>query len=271
MIHRYTVFGNPIAQSKSPEIHALFAEQTGRQIEYTRTLADDHNFADAVRSFVELDARGFNITAPFKQDVLALCDSLSAEAEKANAVNTVKIEKNGVLSGHNTDGSGLLMDLRENLALTLNSTRILIAGAGGATRGILMPLLLHAPDQLVIANRTVNKAYELARDFSDCGEITACSYEDIPQGSYDLVINATSASLSDQCPPLPRHCVRESTIAYDLSYGKETEFMRWAREAGSTRCVDGTGMLLEQAADAFFIWENIRPKTRTILSKFRKL
>ncbi len=267
MIHRYTVFGNPIAQSQSPQIHALFAEQTHREIEYTRTLAEKETFITRVQEFVRSGASGFNITAPFKQDILPLCDQLSTAAQRANAVNTVKIASDGTLSGHNTDVSGLLRDLIESNNVRIQAANILIAGAGGATRGILLPLLEQNPEQLVVANRTLSKAQQLAADFSDCGKITSCDYGTPPAGAFDLVINATSLSLHEQKPPLPDGCIGAQTVAYDLSYGKETAFMQWVRKAGAARTLDGLGMLLEQAADAFFIWEDVRPKTRLIAPK----
>ena len=267
MIHRYTVFGNPIAQSMSPQIHALFAEQTHREIEYTRTLAEHATFSESVREFVQSGANGFNITAPFKQDVLPLCNQLDAAATRANAVNTVKVNTDGSLSGFNTDGSGLLTDLRDNHNVELRAATILIAGAGGATRGILLPLLEQQPAQLVVANRTLAKAEQLAVDFADCGEIIACEFGQVPDREFDLVINATSLSLQNQKPALPQGCIGKHTVAYDLSYGKETAFMQWSRSAGAGTTLDGFGMLLEQAADAFFIWEEVRPKTRLIAPK----
>lgn len=267
MIRRYTVFGNPIAQSKSPQIHALFAEQTHRAIEYTRTLAEESTFVTAVREFVDSGAQGFNITSPFKQQILPLCDSLSEEASRANAVNTVKIDSDQKLSGYNTDGSGLLLDLMNNLNIEIKQSSILIAGAGGATRGILMPLLAQSPRRLVVVNRTIEKAIGLAEEFSDCGKIDVSNYTDLTNEAFDLIINATSSSLSGKSPPLDATCVNSNTIAYDLSYGKDTEFMQWARAAGAAKSIDGTGMLLEQAADAFLIWEDVRPKTRLISAK----
>ena len=267
MIRRYTVYGNPIAHSMSPQIHALFAEQTHRQIEYTRSLATEANFADEVRTFVQSGAHGFNITAPFKQLVLPLCEQLSPAATRANAVNTVKVNADQTLSGHNTDGSGLVTDIVDNNAVTIKNKSILIAGAGGATRGILLPLLEQLPSQVVIANRTLSKAEQLTQDFADCGPITSCDYNSLPHTEFDLVINATSSSLSNELPPLPSSCIASHTTAYDLSYGKETPFMLWAKSAGAEKILDGFGMLLEQAADAFFIWEEIRPKTRLIAPK----
>lgn len=267
MIRQYTVFGNPIAHSMSPQIHALFAEQTQRKINYTRSLATEENFADEVAAFVRSGAQGFNITAPFKQLVLPLCANLSPAATRANAVNTVKVNADKTLSGYNTDGSGLLTDIVKNNSVAVRDARILIAGAGGATRGILLPLLEETPKQLVIVNRTLSKAAQLASDFADCGPISGCDYKSLPDGIFDLVINATSSSLSNELPPLPDSCIGKHSTAYDLSYGKETAFMQWAKSASAENVIDGLGMLLEQAADAFFIWEEVRPKTRLIAPK----
>lgn len=267
MIRRYTVFGNPIAHSKSPEIHALFAEQTHREVEYTRTFATLENFVSEVQAFVKSGAHGFNITAPFKELVLPLCTQLSPEAKRANAVNTIKVEVDQTLSGHNTDGSGLLTDIVDNNEVAIKGAKVLVAGAGGATRGILLPLLERLPEQLVIVNRTLEKAEKLATDFADCGSITTCDYRSLPSNHFDLIINATSSSLNNEAPPLPDSCIAGHTTAYDLSYGKQTPFMQWAQTAGAAKVLDGFGMLLEQAADAFFIWEEVRPKTRLIAPK----
>lgn len=268
MIHKYSLLGNPVEHSRSPDIHHWFAEQTQRQVEYTKTLTTENELAGTIRSFFDNGGRGLNITVPFKQAVVALCDQLSPAATRADAVNTIKLESNGTLTGHNTDGSGLLIDLTDNNNIQLNGSRILIAGAGGSVRGILEPLLKQQPAALVIANRTISKARDLANAFRDIGPVTASDYETLDD-SFSLIINATSMSLEGHCPPIPETCINSSTVAYDLLYGKETPFMSWATTCNAASVHEGSGMLVEQAADAFFLWEDVRPKTRLILPKLR--
>lgn len=272
MSHRYTVIGNPIEHSRSPRIHELFAEQTHRHISYTKTLAEiDTNaaetFEDTVTLFFQNGGSGCNVTVPFKQRAAALCDELSEAATQANAVNTISQLPDDRLMGHNTDGSGLVCDLTNNLGLELSGRRILIAGAGGATSGIIGPLLAENTASILIANRSVDKAHKLAEQFSEHGTVESCTYDAIPQQSVDLVLNATSLGLQHQKPLLPDGCIRaQHTIAYDLMYGSETPFMIWAKAQGAT-VHDGLGMLLEQAADAFEIWEGVRPKTRLMRAR----
>lgn len=267
MIHRYTVIGNPIAHSLSPKIHSLFAEQTQRTIDYTRTLSTEETFVKDVQTFIDARGRGMNVTVPFKQTILPMCTSLSPAATLANAVNTVRFLEDGTIHGHNTDGSGLLIDLIENHGLSLEDSEILIAGAGGATRGILGPLLDRNPLGIVVANRNVDKARQLAKTFSSCGSVEACSYAEIPKQAFKLIINATSMSLNAERPDIPTECINAETVSYDLMYGNDTPFMTWSQENGARKVLNGIGMLLEQAADAFFIWEEVRPKTRLILPR----
>lgn len=268
MIKRYTLVGNPVEHSRSPDIHGWFAEQTQRQIDYTKTLAQPETLESTIKAFAAGGGSGLNVTVPFKSDALKICHTLDAAARVADAVNTIKVENDGSLSGYNTDGSGLLIDLTVNNQVVLENSKILIAGAGGSVRGILAPLLSQNPALITIANRTVEKAKSLADQFADRGTLTASSYDDL-DSPYSLIINATSLSLSNSRPPIPDHCVEQTTTAYDLMYGKNTPFMEWAENNGATKILEGSGMLVEQAADAFFIWEEVRPKTRLILPKLR--
>lgn len=267
MIHRYTVVGNPVEHSLSPRIHTLFAEQTQRTIEYSKTLATENNFSQIVDAFFAGGGTGCNITVPFKQRALELCTSLSPAAERARAVNTIKVHADGSLCGHNTDGSGLVRDLTINHKLELQGATILIAGAGGSTRGILAPLLNENPEKILIANRTLSTAAELAVEFGDLGHVAACEYSKLPRSPFTLVLNATSLSLQGQKPDIPADCIDGHSVAYDLMYGQDTPFLQWTHAAGAAKSVDGIGMLLEQAADAFFLWEEVRPKTRLVLAK----
>ncbi len=272
MSHRYTVIGNPVEHSRSPRIHELFAEQTHRHITYTKTQAAidaeaEETFEDTVRMFFQNGGNGCNVTVPFKQRAAALCDDLSDAARQANAVNTVALTPDNLLIGHNTDGSGLICDLKRNLDIDITDKQILIAGAGGATSGIVGPLLAENPAGIRIANRTVEKALSIAKQFESMGAIEGCTYEDIPETGVDLILNATSLGLQDQKPPLSDTCVvANHTVAYDLMYGKVTPFMAWAKSLGAS-VHDGFGMLLEQAADAFEIWEGVRPKSRLMRAR----
>lgn len=272
MIHRYTLFGNPVEHSLSPRIHTLFGEQAQRRIEYTTSLSSEASFGDDVFRFRDTGAQGCNVTVPFKELACELCDSLDDSARIAGACNTIKFLSDGKLAGYNTDGSGLLYDLKTNIGLSLDGKTILILGAGGATRGVLEPLLSEKPSRLVVANRTVEKAQNLAKQFAGLGDIEALSYDELQASAsvpFDLVINATSASLQGEVPPVPVSVFGSDSCAYDFYYSREaanptTAFTRLAADHHCKEARDGIGMLLEQAADAFFIWQDVRPKTRMI-------
>lgn len=269
-IDHYAVFGNPIAHSKSPQIHSLFAEQMGQQLIYTAELAEIDNFEQRVRDFVNHNGKGLNITVPFKQQAWQLADYLSPRAERAGAVNTLMIEADGRFFGDNTDGIGLVRDLTDNYHIDLNGKRILIIGAGGAVRGVIEPIMNEKPAELVIANRTVEKALQLAADFSDLGKITGCGFEQLEGQTFDVVINATSASLHGELPPLPGGLFNKGACAYDMMYAAEpTVFMHWASEHGATKIFDGLGMLVEQAAEAFKLWRGVQPQTRPVIDAIR--
>lgn len=267
MSDRYCVFGHPVGHSKSPRIHAAFAEQTGEDLAYEAIEASLDDFAGAWRSFIAAGGRGANVTVPFKEDAYRLADVLSPRARRAGAVNTLMLGKRGETYGDTSDGVGLVRDLQAHAA-PLEGARILVLGAGGAVRGVLEPLLAARPATLMIANRTVDKAQRLATGFRDLGETTGGGFDAVV-GPFDLVINGTSASLEGDLPPLPDDLFADDALAYDMMYGAEpTVFLRWADERGA-RTVDGLGMLVEQAAESFFVWRNTRPDTAAVRELLR--
>ena len=269
MTDRYCVFGNPIGHSKSPAIHARFARQTGEDIAYDARLAPLDGFAAAVRDFIALGGRGANVTVPFKEEAFRLCDRHTPRALQAGAVNTLIFDADGI-TGDNTDGAGLVRDLIDNLRMPISGRRILLLGAGGAARGALGPLLAERPAALVVANRTAAKAEALARHFAAAGAVEGCGFAALAGRCFDIVINATSASLGGEVPPLPDGCYAPQALAYDMMYGQgDTPFLAAARAAGVTRLADGLGMLVGQAAEAFFVWRGIRPATQTVLDALR--
>jgi shikimate dehydrogenase len=267
---RYGVFGNPIGHSKSPLIHGMFAAQTGEQLSYEALLAPLDDFAGYARAFF-VAGRGGNVTVPFKEEAYRLADELSERARRAGAVNTLKKLDDGRLLGDNTDGAGLVRDLTVNAGLDLAGKRILLLGAGGAVRGVLEPLLAEQPQSLTIANRTVAKAEQLAREFADLGPVAAAGFDWLSE-PVDLIVNGTSASLAGELPPIEPSLIQPGhTVCYDMMYGKEpTAFNRWAAEHGAARCIDGLGMLVEQAAEAFFIWRGVRPDGAPVLAELRR-
>ena len=276
---RYAVFGHPISHSKSPAIHAAFAAQTGEALSYEAILAPLDDFAGSVRTFVAAGGKGANVTVPFKEEAYRLSTTLSPRAKAAGAVNTLSFTDDGI-AGDNTDGAGLVGDLTRNLGISLHEQRILLLGAGGAARGVILPLLGEQPASLVIVNRSPAKAVALAdqRDFAELAHFLGCqldggSYEDlaaIGEHQFDLVINATSASLSGDLPPLPPGIFAPGALAYDMMYGQgETPFLAFARQQGAARLADGLGMLAEQAAEAFQGWRGVRPDTAAILASLR--
>lgn len=267
----YAVFGNPIAHSKSPLIHAEFARLTGQDMTYQALLAPLDGFPAAVDAFRAAGGRGANVTVPFKLEAFALCgENLSQRAKAAGAVNTLSFGPEGI-SGDNTDGVGLVADIRDNLKFDLAGRRILLLGAGGAARGVILPILSQAPMSLTIANRTAEKAWALAELFSSAeATVTACGLPELAGRGFDLVINATAASLSDQTPDLPEGLYAPGSLAYDMVYGKGlTPFLTQAKEQGAARLADGLGMLIEQAAEAFFVWRGVRPPTRPLFERLR--
>jgi shikimate dehydrogenase len=268
---RYAVMGNPVAHSKSPAIHKLFAHQLGHPVEYSAILVEPGDFRQAVEQFRAGGGKGLNVTVPFKPDAFRLADHLSDRAKLAEAVNTLKFEADGRVFGDNTDGAGIVHDLEINLDVPLRDKRILLLGAGGAVRGVLDPILRHRPKVLVLANRTVAKAKELARAFSAHGKIEASRFEDLKGKHFDVVINGTSASLKGEVPPLPVTLFARGALAYDMMYGdRPTPFMEWAMLHHADKVVDGLGMLVEQAAESYFVWRGVRPETRPVIASLRK-
>ncbi|MEE4185361.1 MAG: shikimate dehydrogenase [Gammaproteobacteria bacterium] len=265
---KYAVIGHPIEHSKSPVIHRLFAEQTGENISYEAIDVPPDELNTAVTRFMTLGGRGLNVTVPHKQNVFNLMDECTERAELAGAVNTVIRLEDGSLRGDNTDGIGLLRDLRDNLGLELEETEILVLGAGGAARGILPPLAELRPDELVVANRTLERAIEIADDLADIGRIKARSYDELEDKAFGLVINATSAGLAGELPPFPQHIIGPHTICYDLSYSmRDTPFVAWAKQRGCSRAYQGWGMLVEQAAESFELWRHVRPDTAPVRAR----
>ncbi len=267
---RYVVFGNPIGHSKSPMIHKLFAEQTGQSLDYSTLLAPLEDFAGCATAFFQ-EGRGANVTVPFKEDAYRLANSLTARAQRAGAVNTLSKLADGSLLGDNTDGAGLVRDLTVNAGFSLTGKRILLLGAGGAVRGALEPLLAEQPASVIIANRTVDKAELLAELFCDLGPVSASGFDWLRE-PVDVIINATSASLTGDVPPIAPSLIEPGkTLCYDMMYSKEpTAFCRWASEHGAAVSMDGLGMLAEQAAEAFFLWRGVRPDTAPVLAELRR-
>jgi len=265
---RYGVMGYPVSHSRSPIIHRVFAQQTGENITYELLEVPPAELENAIRAFQRQGGRGLNITVPHKSEVVRLVDELSDAASIAGAVNTLTIAPDSI-RGDNTDGVGLVRDLRKNHRVPVEGARILILGAGGATRGIMAPLLEERPTTVTLANRTVSKAQALANHFGSMGEVIACRFDDIVLDvDYDLVINATSAGVRGEALPFPTGIITASTVCYDLSYATgDTPFTGWARAQGAARAIVGWGMLVEQAAESFYIWRGVRPDTRTVLKR----
>jgi len=269
MPDHYAVIGNPVAQSKSPLIHAEFSRQTGQDICYDAILAPVDEFAQAVTDFWKQGGRGLNVTVPFKLEAFRISSRVSERAGAAQAVNTLVLEGDGIF-GDNTDGAGLVRDIAANLQFPLAGKRVLLIGAGGAARGVIMPLLEQEPRILVIVNRTPQKAYDLQRRFSSSGKVLAVNYHDLYGEHFDLVINATSASLHGELPPVPAGIFASQSLAYDMMYGKgHTPFLQFAELQGVKNLADGTGMLVEQAAESFFLWRGIRPRTGPVIEMLR--
>jgi shikimate dehydrogenase len=266
MTDSYAVFGNPIAHSKSPLIHAAFAHQTGQDMVYSALLAPLDGFREVVSAFRAQGGCGANVTVPFKEQAYALATRHTPRAQAAGAVNTLKFEADGLL-GDNTDGAGLVCDLVTNLGFSLAGQRILLMGAGGAARGVILPLLEQQPASLFIVNRTADKAIALAQSFGDQRNLSGGGYAAL-SGTFDLVINATAASLAGDLPPLPEDVFAPNALAYDMMYGKDTPFLAFARTHGA-RTADGLGMLVEQAAEAFYVWRGVRPDTASVMQMLR--
>lgn len=267
---RYAVFGNPVRQSKSPWIHAAFARQCEQDMQYRAVQVETDQFAAAAQRFFDDGGRGLNVTLPFKRDAWAFADALSERARRAGAVNTLLRDRDGNLRGDNTDGIGLVRDMVANLGWTICDSRVVLLGAGGAARGVLELLLRESPTHLLLVNRDADKALQLAAEFAGLGAIQAGGYELLQDTQCDLLINATSASLSGELPPLPETLLTERSCCYDMMYAQQpTVFMRWAAQHTAWAVADGLGMLVEQAAESFYLWRECRPQTRSVIAELR--
>lgn len=265
---RYAVVGHPVAHSKSPRIHRTFAEQTGEAVEYRAIDIPAGEFETRVREFFDAGGKGLNVTLPYKEDACRFATRLTRRARQAGAVNTLLREADGSILGDNTDGAGLVRDLTGNLHWDIRGLRVLVLGAGGAVRGVIGPLLEQQPAALVVANRTLSKAQALADAFGP--PVSGCGFDALAGQRFDLVINGTSASLGGELPPLPDTLLADGACCYDMMYGLEpTVFLRWAKAHGAAAVADGLGMLVEQAAEAFFLWRGVRPKTAAVLLQLR--
>jgi shikimate dehydrogenase len=264
---QYGVVGHPISHSWSPFIHGLFAKQTDQALVYRLYDIAPGNFRAQVLEFFTRGGRGLNVTVPHKEAAAELANDLTARADRAGAVNTLVLNPDHTLLGDNTDGHGLVTDLRKNLGLNITHERLLILGAGGATRGVIEPLLSMNPAELVIANRTPERAINLASLFADLGAVRGCGFEDVGSEPFDIVINATAAGLSGSVPNVAGSIVAAHTVCYDMSYSKSaTPFVTWAIEQGCARAHKGWGMLVEQAAESFTLWRGVRPDTEPVLA-----
>lgn len=273
MTDRYAVIGNPIEHSKSPDIHAAFALQTGQDMDYSKVFAPLDGFERTVRTMWENGFRGANVTVPFKLEAYHLADQLTERAHDAGAINTLVFNADGIY-GDNTDGVGLVRDIQQNLNISFQSKNVLLIGAGGAAEGVLHPILEQHPKLLVITNRTLDKALTMVKKVEEQGDfrfvsVNAYAFHDLQGHSFDIVINATSTGISDADLPLPPEIFATGSLAYDMMYGRETPFMSFARKHGAGHIADGLGMLVEQAAEAFFIWRQIHPETRPVIAKLR--
>ncbi len=271
LIDQYAVIGNPVKHSKSPAIHTLFAEETRQQLEYVAQEAALNAFEKTVSAFFQArGGKGLSITVPFKEEAWELATIKTVRAEKACAVNTLWVDAKGQLNGDNTDGIGLVRDLTTNHSVSLAGASILILGAGGAVKGILAPLLQEKPSSITIANRTLSRAQALEASFNDNPLISVSAFEALNH-SFDIIINGTAASLQGKTLPLSPSIINSDTVCYDMMYGAQiTVFNRWAQEHGAQQCIDGLGMLVEQAAEQFFIWRGIRPDTISVLNHLRQ-
>ena len=270
MPEQYAVIGNPIEHSKSPLIHAAFARETGQDMHYGRILGAVDDFAGDARRFFASGGRGLNVTVPFKEQAWELADEHGPAAETAGAVNTLIALEGGRVRGENTDGVGLVRDLTDNHGFGFAGRRVLLLGAGGASRGVLRPLLETGLADLTIANRTAGKARDLAAAGAGQGPVSGCGLDELAGSRFDLIINATSAGLGGGVPDIPSDCLETGGWTYDMLYGDApTAFCRWGRACGAAEALDGLGMLVEQAAESFFLWRGVRPATAPVIARLR--
>lgn len=265
---QYAVFGHPVGHSLSPRIHGLFAEQTGEAVSYEAIEAPIDGFDATVRAFFAAGGRGANVTVPFKREACDFADRRDPAAERAAAANTLRLEKDGRITAFNTDGVGLVRDLEGRLECRLKGMTVVLLGAGGAAAGVIEPLLACGVRRLVIGNRSPGRALSLRDRFATFGPIEAAAMADLPNA--DVLVNATAASLDDSVPELAPGLVDARTLAYDMVYAAQpTAFLRQCRELGARRAVDGLGMLVEQAAEAFRLWRGVMPATAPVLAELR--
>ena len=270
-VDQYGVFGHPVAHSFSPFIHGFFARATGQPMSYRAYDVAPEEFSERVKDFFSGGGRGLNITLPHKIAAVEVAQELTARAAHAAAVNTLALQDDNVVLGDNTDGAGLVRDLCDNLRIVITQRRLLILGAGGATRGVLAPILGLEPAIVVIANRTPERAEALAAAFVDLGVTQGVGFAHVGDTPFDLIINATSASLSGDIPPIPAGAIGPETVCYDLAYGRSAmAFVRWAKQSGCRRAMQGLGMLVEQAAESFRLWRGVRPETAQVLAALRE-
>ena len=267
MTDKYAVVGHPISHSKSPLIHQAFALQTNQDLSYEAIEAPLDGFKSTIERLVNEGYKGCNVTVPFKIEAFKLCKQLTGRAQAALAVNTLFFREGEIL-GDNTDGVGLLTDIEQNLACKLLFKRVLLLGAGGAAHGVIWQIF-NAGATVTVANRTLEKAQQMVSEFAPYGTVIASTLEGLEGKSFDVVINATSSSLADELPPLPKGLFKPNSLAYDMMYGKQTPFLKFAAEQGAKQCADGLGMLVEQAAEAFFKWREMKPDTAPIIAKLR--
>jgi len=268
MTDQYAVIGNPIAHSKSPQIHSQFAKQTRQDLHYDKILGE--KFDEDVRAFINAGAKGLNITVPFKEQAYAFADELTLRAQTAGAVNTLIVLENGSIRGDNTDGVGLVTDLGCNHLFNFSGARILLLGAGGAAKGVVRPLLEGNPLELVIANRTASKAQALAEQVKELGPVVGMGLNELAGKKFDLIINATAAGLSGDLPDIPDDCLDDGGWTYDMMYSSEpTAFVQWGKQHKAGKALDGLGMLVEQAAEAFYLWRGVRPETSAVIDTLR--
>ena len=267
---QYAVVGNPVKHSKSPRIHSLFASQTGMDLAYTAIQLKPENFEAGVRKFFADGGAGLNVTVPFKEKAFLLADSCSERASLAQAVNTLCVDGDGALIGDNTDGVGLVRDIKGNHQFEIRQRRILLLGAGGAVRGALSALVAENPAEITIANRTPGKALQLKAEFGHLADLTAVGFGELDATAFDLVINGTSLGLEGKLPPISKAVISSACCCYDMVYAdSDTVFVRWARDNGAVLALDGLGMLVEQAAESFAIWHGLRPQTLSVISQLR--
>ena len=267
---QYAVIGNPVSHSRSPSIHKAFAEQTGEKLNYQTIHAEEESFEADVRAFFSAGGKGLNVTLPFKERAMQLAEYVDEFAQKAGAANTLYVNENSQLCCSNTDGIGLRRDICENHHIDLKGKKILILGAGGAVRGVLGPLLKMSPNKIVILNRTLSKAQQLQKAFD--GNVLAAEVSTLNEEKFDVIINGTSASLHGKLPELPEFPLREGGLCYDMMYAPDaTVFMQWGVKQGAALCLDGRGMLVEQAAESFKIWRGVLPETQDVLHRFPTL